>query len=872
YFNGAGSLGQYSAYLPSQLYITTLNVDAVDFALYPLTVAEFAQLTGPDQYQYSDNFQPSLPPVPEGPGAVTIQSQLNERILTPVPLAAGGSLAPGLYYLRMTPQSADLSPIYQLLVVSKNHLTLKTGLDEALVWATDLNSGQAVADLPVTLYNRYFEPLASGRTDADGVWRAALPASGKEIRDNVWDSIYALSPEGEPFAVTLSDWSDGLDPWEFNLSSQYYRQDWRAYLYTDRPMYRPGQVVFFKGVVRAEQDARYRLPDFDTTRVLITNDQGETVYDEQLPLTAYGTFAGQFQLAGEASLGFYTINADRQAADDSSFNLGSVSFSVAQYRKPEFQVSVETPASQVVQGAAIPVTVDAQFFFGGPVSDAAIRWTVLAADSYFQYNPQAGAPAGYFDFMDYDWTSGETGPLFGAYGRVILEKDGRTDSRGQATLSVPADLSDKGLSQVYTIEAALTDPAGGQQVAGRVQVIVHAGQFYVGARPEQYVGLAGQPLGAEIVTVDWDSRPVPNQRLTAAFYDHQWNCAMEKDPDTGVNTWTCNAADTLVATSEVTTDAQGQARASFTPPQGGTYKILVSGVDSGGRAVKTATYVWVTAAGGDYVTWRQRNDDRLNLVADRRSYRPGDTAEILIPSPFQGDSLALVTVERAGILQTDVIALTNNSTVYKLPITADFAPDVFVSVTLIKGVDANNPAPAFKFGLVKLTVSPEQQAITLTLTPDKTKVGPRDTVNYTLLAVDYAGQPVQAEFSLSLVDLAVLQLSAPNAGPILDAFYGERGLGVRTASSLTRSVDRLNVDAAAAKGGGGGAEAGFDEVRSNFLDTAYWQATITTDAAGQAAFKITLPDNLTTWRLDARGVTDQTLVGQGTVDIVATKD
>ena len=437
---------------------------------------------------------------------------------------------------------------------------------------------------------------------------------------------------------------------------------------------------------------------------------------------------------------------------------------------------------------------------------------------------------------------------------------------------MPADLSDKGLSQIYTIEAALTAPAGGQQVAGRVQVTVHAGEFYVGVRPEQYVGTAGQPVGAQIVTVDWDSRPFPNQRLKLEFFDHQWNCALERDPDTGVNTWTCNAQDTLVDTAEVATGADGQARASFIPPAGGTYKILVSGVDRGGRTVKTATYVWVTAAGDDYVTWRQRNDDRLNLVADRREYRPGDTAEILIPSPFQGEVWALVTVERAGILKHEVLRLENNSTVYRLPITADYAPDVFVSVTLVKGVDATSPAPAFKFGLVKLTVSPEQQLITLTLTPDKTRVGPRETVNYTLQAVDYAGQPVQAEFSLSLVDLAVLQLSAPNAGPIAEAFYGERGLGVRTATGLTRSVDRLNVDAARAKGGGGGAEAGFDEVRSNFLDTAYWRADVTTGADGRATISVTLPDNLTTWRLDARGVSAQTLVGQATVDIVATKD
>ena len=126
---------------------------------------------------------------------------------------------------------------------------------------------------------------------------------------------------------------------------------------------------------------------------------------------------------------------------------------------------------------------------------------------------------------------------------------------------------------------------------------------------------------------------------------------------------------------------------------------------------------------------------------------------------------------------------------------------------------------------------------------------------------------------MGVVDLAVLSLSAPNSSPILDVFYGEAGLSVRTTLGLTLGIDRLNVAADQAKGGGGGWRAGFDQVRTNFLDTAFWKADVVTDETGKAAVSVKLPDNLTTWRLDARGLTAQdTLVGQATVDIVATKD
>ena len=94
-------------------------------------------------------------------------------------------------------------------------------------------------------------------------------------------------------------------------------------------------------------------------------------------------------------------------------------------------------------------------------------------------------------------------------------------------------------------------------------------------------------------------------------------------------------------------------------------------------------------------------------------------------------------------------------------------------------------------------------------------------------------------------------------------------------ASLVLSVDRINITfAAEGKGGGGGApadaESGF--VRQRFPETVYWNATVTTDANGEATVSAQLADNLTTWRMRAKAVTKDTLVGEGQVDILSTKD
>ena len=88
-------------------------------------------------------------------------------------------------------------------------------------------------------------------------------------------------------------------------------------------------------------------------------------------------------------------------------------------------------------------------------------------------------------------------------------------------------------------------------------------------------------------------------------------------------------------------------------------------------------------------------------------------------------------------------------------------------------------------------VSTEQQELILRLTPDKDVAagehyGPRESVTYEIRATDYAGNPIQAEVSLNLTDLSVLSLAEPNAPPLVDFFYGRRGLGVRSGRAPSR--------------------------------------------------------------------------------------
>jgi len=671
----------------------------------------------------------------------------------------------------------------------------------------------------------------------------------------MYDPLFALV--GDPdlpdddFAVVSNQWYSGIERWQFGLPVQDYFQPHTGFFFTDRAIYRPGQEVHFKGVIRLDDDARYSLPgNNEEVDVTIYDPQGKEVYSRTLSLNEFGTVFDTFSLAEEAALGSYYIQATYRGAD-----IPGVDFLVAEYRKPEFEVTIETDKPEYGQGETIKVTAQATYFFGGAAADAEVHWSLLTQDYAFNYTGQ-----GWYDFTDYDFSRARPERYYYGYGELIAEGDGKTDSEGRFTFTVPAQIAERTTSQIFTIEVSVTD-INNQQVSNRTDVIVHKGFFYIGLRPERYVNQAGKAAEVEIITVDWESEPHPDQRLTVVFNEHNWY-SVQVEAEDGRFYWESQVEDIPVFTTTVTTDDRGKATAGFTPEKGGVYKIVAYGLDRQENEVRSSTYMWVSSE--EYVGWRQENHDRIDLVTDKRQYEVGDVATILIPHPYSGTVEALITQERGHIYDYEVKTLPSNSEQIEIPITEEMIPDIFVSVVVMKGADPETGEPAsLKVGYAQLSIESAEKELQISLIPDKEGTyEPGEAVTYNIRATDSEGKPVQAELALNLVDLAVLTL-AEQRGSLLDQFWRERGLGVNTAANLTLSVDRINrLIEAGEKGGDGGRGEEFGVVRRRFPDTAYWNPAVVTDEDGEAQVTVELPDSLTTWRMGARGVTKDTVVGE----------
>ena len=305
--------------------------------------------------------------------------------------------------------------------------------------------------------------------------------------------------------------------------------------------------------------------------------------------------------------------------------------------------------------------------------------------------------------------------------------------------------------------------------SARSSIYVNPAEYYIGIHPDAWSYQAKSEAGFDVLVADWNGDPAGKHTLAAQFQRVVW-VRQEPPPDSlGYQFPTYEPEYTPIANTNITTDAEGKARLGFTPPEPGTYQLDISG-----DGTLTQVIIWVGGAG--QAEWPSLPNQRLRLVADQDAYKPGDTAQVFVPNPFGSTALGLLTVERGAVMHYQILELEPGGSTIPVTLSNEHAPNVYVAITLLGQDDQDYPD--FRQGYVSLPVDPSFEFLTIDLTSQPERTGPGEPVKFSMRITDANGKPVEGEFSLSVVDLAVLTLTDPNAEDIFTAFYGEQPLGV----------------------------------------------------------------------------------------------
>jgi uncharacterized protein YfaS (alpha-2-macroglobulin family) len=785
----------------------------------------------------------------------------NEYVITDIDLdfVAGTSLPVGFYRLDLEPLTKRPAGMQgyerwekesRSVAVIDTALTLKDSVDgQLLVWATDLKTGEPVPNLSVKVYQvtdvgkAPTKPVNTATTDAQGV--AMIKTDGEPRR------LHIVASSGAHLGYADTDWTDGISPWSYGLEMNWGDQNRSlvGHLYTDRRVYRSDHVVQFKGVLRTDRDAALSIPTQERTNVTITNPNGDVAWRGDLGLSAFGTFWGDFRLDVGMPLGAYSICAQL----DNGAEPVCGSFDVREYRKPDFQVEIQVPQTEVVSGPEAAVTIHGEYYHGAPLSGATAHYTVVRSRSYF--NPTSLWREWYNYTLDdgrswcfwYCRSSGDS--------ETVLTGSVPLDAQGNAILRIPTTLPETRTGMLYTINVTVED-LNARTVSGYADMTVHPASRYVGVRANYDRGWNSPDAEFDVVTVGTDGALQADIPVTVTLSRRKWKSIKKEETD-GSTSWQSVAQDTTVDTRAVTTGSEGKVSVNFGPQPDGLYVAKAEIRDAEGRTAAASSERYLYRSSYEYDGLGVTDDRQMRILQRTAEYQPGDTASLAVQSPYQR-AKALVTVERDSIRSHKVVTLDANHQTVEIPIGDGEIPNVFVSVLAVQG-GGEKGLPDFKLGYAQLQVATTRKALALAVSANQAEYRPGETASLTVRATLPDGTPAQAEVSIAVVDERVVDLLGPIDKDILGKFYFPRRLGVSTAQSLVKLVKKVFFETTPGGAGKGGDSA--SPIRGNFLDTAYWKADVITGPDGTATVQVPLPDNLTNWQVLAIGTTKDTVVG-----------
>lgn len=804
--------------------------------------------------------------------------------------------APGFYVVELESEilgAALLGKAQPMFVpaaalVTNLSVHFKRGVESSLVWVTALDEGKPAPGAEIEVRNCEGTVLWHGVADARGVARVPeLPAEqALPYCDEIRTGGLAVSARlGEDMAFVHTSWDDGIESWRFNLPTEWQPRFTAGHTITDRPLFRAGETVHMKHILRHESTAGFAFvaPGRTPPTAVIQHLGSDQKYDLALKWDAAGTAETSWTIPTGARLGTYHIylatqpqkndqrSRYRSGIDDRDLQF-SGSFRVEEFRVPLMRATIRPPARNLVTPKSVPIDLTVSFLAGGGATRLPVKFRhllrprpIVEIDGYDGYVFSNGkVKEGVARWSESD------GPEVTPIPRSVdltLDASGsaRTDIGGLPDIDAPMQLE---------TELEYRDPIGELQTASSTIPLWPANRI-IGIRPKSWaqskggmaftvavLDLARKPVANAPVTVDTFRKRTYShrKRLVGGFYAYEHFTEVTR-------------AGTICSGK---TDLRGILICEAKTSLSGSVSLEAVGKDEAGRSVSVHRDVWV--AGEDEWWFAAKDDDRIDLLPEKKRYEPGEKARFQVRMPFR-KATALITVEREGVGDVYVMELSGKAPVIELPIKGNYAPNVFISALVVRGRSTEvAPAatvdlgrPAFKLGIAEINVGWKAHELAVKVTADKEQYRVREKakVRIAVTTPDGAPPPKGSEAALVAVDEGLLELMPNESWRLLDAMMGRRAYNVATSTAQMHVIGKRHFGLKALPPGGGG---GRQSTRELFDTLLLWKGRVPLDPRGMATVEIPLNDSVTSFRIVAIATGGVSRFGAGSTSIRSTQD
>ncbi|HKC86534.1 MAG TPA: alpha-2-macroglobulin family protein, partial [Blastocatellia bacterium] len=883
-------------YSQSKFSIFSVNHQQLKVSVYAVELQHWSQFSAflfdAQQRDYRRGLR-SMPPIGRlvSSKVIDVASKQDEMTETPIdlkPALPGGFGHVILSVEAVQPPKTEWERRSLQVWIQATNIGLDAFADRTnlLGWTTSLKDGKPLSDVEIAITDPGGVAQTSDKTGADGLARLRLPGqAGQKMLVARKGDDTAFLPEN----IYLYRRGDVQSEWQKRPLPPDILS-W--HVFDDRGMYRPGEEVHIKGWLRSVgmgTNGDVAMVGATGVNYILRDSRGNQILNGSARVNALGGFDAAFKLPPTMNLGQAYLMLKAEGGSAAQRTEWNHPIRVQEFRRPEYEVKTTASEGPHFVRDHATLTVAANYYAGGGLADSEVRWYVNATPASF-------TPPNRGDFIFGKWT-----PWWEYYGYQSVntnskEFTGRTDASGKHRLRIDFDSVTPPRATSVTATANVQD-VNRQSVGSSFNFLVHPADLYVGLRTQRWFVQKGEPLIVESIVTDLDGKAVAGReiRMTAALIDWAYDKGEWKERET-------NPQECVIKSGANATQCRFETR------EGGRYRITARIYDDKERPNETELTLWV--AGGKQPPQRDLAQEKVELIPSGKEYQPGDTAEILVQSPFF-PAEGVVTLRRSGLVTSERFTMNSASHTLKIPIKEEYLPNIHLQVDLVgassRPDDEGKPdpklpkRPAFASGTINLSIPPATRKLTIAATPRDKELEPGGETTVDVELRDAAGKPAKnAEVALIVVDESVLALSGYKLADPLNTFYFQRGDDVRnhhlrekvqlakadelisqkngaagaqynaqTASIMPGAMPAPMADrlpslgkvggfGMAAKVAGERSEAQIGDTpiqtRIDFNALAFFAASLPTDANGRASVKVKLPDNLTRYRIMAVAV------------------
>ena len=794
-------------------------------------------------------------------------------------------------------------------LVTNMAVHFKWGREGSLAWVTSLDTGLPVAGAEVRVTDACTgRSLSRGTTDAQGRLAITSGLPKPETYSNCPEDVSGIvgseghalmvsARAGDDFSFTLTDWGDGLRPYDFDLP--YGWSDRTDILHTifDRALVKAGESVSMKHILRRPVGVGFAFATTQAGTLRLSHRGSDTSFEMPFAIDANGVGENVWNVPAAAPIGDYDLQfVAKDAKGDERTIASNQSVRVDEYRLPTMRATVAGPKDAPVRPAAVPLSLFAGYLSGGPAGGLPVT---LRTAFYQSWSPPE----------DYDgW---DFGGMPVTEGTVSLDDSGEENSAPlPLARTLPLALGADGTAQTsIEIDQPIAEPtlmavemdyedANGEVLTTSRRIRLFPSAIQLGVKTGGWL-MRDSDLRLQFVALGIDGQPVAGQPVNVAVYQREITTARRRLIG-GFYAYDNRMTTTrLPVTCAVRTDKLGRAACTMAPGVSGEVTVVAVTRDAAGNEARAVRTVWL--AGNDEWWFGGDNGDRMDLIPEQLRYQAGDTARFQVRMPFR-EATALVTVEREGVLSSFVTPLKGTNPVVSVKLPASYAPDVYISVMAVRGRVTGNESwfrkakraigfdittsegatptalvdlakPSYRLGIARIKVGWEGAKLGVKLTTDKVKYAVRETAKVQIAVTAPGGKPpASAEIAFAAVDEALLQLAPNDSWQLLDAMMGQRTLDVLTSTAQMQVVGKRHYGRKALAPGGGGGEDMSGLAREDFRPMLLWKGRVPLDAKGRATIEVPLSESLSSFRFVAVATAGPALFGTGEVSVRTVQD